>query len=297
MRLATSRTPNDASGILAWRLLKFLSSKRPSAQEKLGNRRLDEARDLAQKNEDLISPSDLKIAKDKLLHAAEIRIGLESRSGFSRFLQARQYRRSAKEALGFVKTVSKRVQDEILGQRPMGLNSMLATTDGGIDLRLCAVMKPKVSTLVEHLYQFKTSSAPESIRSNVELAKVLLKDMNFIYPEARDREKRYTPYSHPIIQQAVNATLFRNRDDAGVVYHEHFSPMPIPVIALVLTVVQWCIDEWSDGQQKDSSWDERTLHGVYSSHISSLFSFQAQGLERNIDVLCQLQCDLLRNAR
>lgn len=71
MRLVTSRTSNDASGVLAWRLLDFLSSKRPSAQEKLGNRRLDEARDLAEKNEDLISPSDLKIAKDKLLQCVQ----------------------------------------------------------------------------------------------------------------------------------------------------------------------------------------------------------------------------------
>jgi hypothetical protein len=71
MRLATSRTPNDASGALALRLLEFLSNKRPSAQEKLGNRRLDEARDLAQRNEDWISPSDLKIAKDKLLQCVQ----------------------------------------------------------------------------------------------------------------------------------------------------------------------------------------------------------------------------------
>ncbi len=42
-------------------------------------------------------------------------------------------------------------------------------------------MKPKVNTLVEHLYHFETSKAPESIRSNVELAKILLRDMNFIY--------------------------------------------------------------------------------------------------------------------
>ena len=32
-------------------------------------------------------------------------------------------------------------------------------------------------------------------------------------------------------------TLFRNKDDVGVVRHEHFSPMPIPIIALTLTVV------------------------------------------------------------
>jgi len=297
MQPATSRTPNDTSGVLASRLLGFLSQRGPSAQEKLGNRRLDEARDFAQRNEDRFSPSDLRIARDKVLHAAEIKAGLKSKSGLSKFLQAREYRKSAKEALRFVKTVSDRARDEVLGQRPVGLNPMLVTTDGGIDLRLFAEMKPKVSTLVEHLYHFKTSKAPESILSNVELAKMLLRDMNFIYPEARDRGKRHSPYSHPIIQEAINVTLFRNKNDVGVVYHEHFSPMPIPVIALILTVVQWCIDEWSDGQRKDSSWEESRLHVVYSSHVSSLLIFQAQGLERNIDVLNQLQCDLLRNAR
>jgi len=63
----TSGTTLDASDVLASRLLDFLSSKRPSAQERLGDRRLDQARDLAQKNGDWISPSDLKIARDKVL--------------------------------------------------------------------------------------------------------------------------------------------------------------------------------------------------------------------------------------
>jgi hypothetical protein len=42
-------------------------------------------------------------------------------------------------------------------------------------------MKPNVTIRVEHLYHFKTSKAPESIRFNVEHAKMLLRDMNFIY--------------------------------------------------------------------------------------------------------------------
>jgi len=184
----------------------------------------------------------------------------------------------------------------VLGQRPLGLNPMLTATDGGVDIRLFAEMKPNVTTCVEHLYHFKTSIAPESIRFNVELAKMLLRDMNFIYPEAHGG-RRHSPYSHPIIQEAINVTLFRYKGDVGVVYHEHFSPMPIPIIALMLTVVQCCIDEWSDGQRKDSNWNEDKLQTVYASHVSSLFIFQAQGLERNIDVLCELQCDLLRNAR
>ena len=43
-------------------------------------------------------------------------------------------------------------------------------------------MKPKVAILVEHRYGFSTSKALESIRSNAELAEMLVRDMNFIYP-------------------------------------------------------------------------------------------------------------------
>jgi len=293
----TSGPTLDASGVLASRLLDFLSNKRPSAQERLGDWRLDQARDLAQRNGDWISSSDLKIARDKVLHAAEVKEGLEWKSGLPKFLQAREYRKSAKEALRFVKTVSDKARDEVLGQRPLGLNPMLTATAGGIDFRLFDEMKPNITTRVENLYHFKTSKAPESIRSNVELAKMLLRDTNFIYHEARDGKGRHSPYSHPIIQEAINVTLFRDENDVGVVLHEHFSPMPIPIIALILTAVQCCIDEWSDGQRKDSSWDEDKLQAVYASHVSALLTFQARGLEGDVDVLCQLQCDLLKKAR
>ena len=57
----------DATGVLAWKLLEYLSNKRPSAQERLGTRRLDEARELAQKNEALISSNDMITARAKLL--------------------------------------------------------------------------------------------------------------------------------------------------------------------------------------------------------------------------------------
>lgn len=61
----SSAPPLDASGVFAWRLLEFLSSRRPSAQEKLGNKRLDKARDLAMKNEAMISLQDMAIVKEK----------------------------------------------------------------------------------------------------------------------------------------------------------------------------------------------------------------------------------------
>jgi hypothetical protein len=44
-------------------------------------------------------------------------------------------------------------------------------------------------------------------------------------------------YRHPIIQKAINILWFKSEDDDGMTFREHFSPIPIPAVALVLTVV------------------------------------------------------------
>jgi len=170
------------------------------------------------------------------------------------------------------------------------------TTGSGVDPRRYAEMKPNVATLVETLYHFSTSQAPDSLRSNRERSQMLLRNMNFVYPEPRDGGKRHRPYRHSIVQRAINVAWFRTRDDVGVVNHEHFSPMPVPIIAITLTVVECCIDEWSSGMRQDSSWDDEKFQAVYTSHVSSLFDFKAHSPTSN-DVLNQLQCDLLKDAR
>ena len=45
------------------------------------------------------------------------------------------------------------------------------------------------------------------------------------------------PYRHSIIQEAINILWFKNKDDDGMTFQEHFSPMPIRAMALVLTAV------------------------------------------------------------
>jgi hypothetical protein len=275
-------------------------------------------------------------------------MGLESKRGLPRYLQAREYRKAAKETLKFVKTVSDRARDATLGHnpafpghdtvsvpRPRGLvpqfdgvpshataqnpipidseaigearfyysPDQLLPTDldvhsdprtTNIRRQLGAEMKPKVTTLVENLYNFKTGQAHASISYNVRRAQGLLRHVNFIYPEPRTGRD---PYRHSIIQRTIDTTWFRDKDDIGVADHEHFSPMPIPIIALTLMVIECCIDEWSSGTRKDSSWDDAKLQTVYDSHVSSLLDFQAHSPASNRDLLYQLQCDLLRNAR
>ena len=46
------------------------------------------------------------------------------------------------------------------------------------------------------------------------------------------------PFRHPALQKAINLAWFRSKDDVGVVFHEHFSPLSIPAIAFILSVVR-----------------------------------------------------------
>ncbi|KAH8987524.1 hypothetical protein EDB86DRAFT_2104177 [Lactarius hatsudake] len=251
---------------------------------------------------------------------AEIKVGLESKRGLPRYLQAREYRKSAKETYKYVKSVSDRARDATLGlgqssavapphptsgQRPRGSlavplqvtvqnlipNDLGASTEAtSLRNRLCDEMRPRLATLVETMYHFKTSRAHASISYNAGRAQELLRNLNFIYPEPRTGRDLYR---HPIIQRAIDTTWFRNKDDVGVVNYEQFSPMPISIIAITLTVIECCIDEWSDGTQRDCNWDDATFQTVYDSHFSSLVDFQAH----RPTSLYQLQCDLSRNAR
>ncbi|KAH9833574.1 uncharacterized protein C8Q71DRAFT_692823, partial [Rhodofomes roseus] len=81
-------------------------------------------------------------------------------------------------------------------------------------------------------------------------------------------------YRHPIIQKAINATWFVNRSDEGVIFKEFFSPaISIGTIALVLTAVQCCIDEWGTGKHAGVSFYENEYKPIYLSHKENLLAF------------------------
>ncbi|KAG6804848.1 hypothetical protein H0H92_002022, partial [Tricholoma furcatifolium] len=51
-----------------------------------------------------------------------------------------------------------------------------------------------------------------------------------------DNDQRKGLYQHKIIQRAVNKMWFQNKRDEGVIFSALFNPMPVPAIALILTV-------------------------------------------------------------
>jgi hypothetical protein len=100
------------------------------------------------------------------------------------------------------------------------------------------------------------------------------------------------PYQHPAIQKAINITWFRDSVDDGLVFKEHFSPLPVPAIAFILTVIECCIDEWRDGSRRETSWEEERFKTVYQSHINSLNEFR----QPDDDLFEQLRSGLCKEA-
>jgi len=88
------------------RLLKFLASKRTSAKVDLGDRCLDEARNLAREHKALIGPDDWQVVEDRFAMMMDMKGVLELNSGTSKLLLAREYCERANDTLRYVKRVS-----------------------------------------------------------------------------------------------------------------------------------------------------------------------------------------------
>ena len=115
-------------------------------------------------------------------------------------------------------------------------------------------MRTKLRRAVATQYEFDRNQTAESISYNVAHTEELLTKMAFIYrvrthcitiwsalisvrSQERNSGNLLHQYRHPIIQKAINILWFKNEDDDGMAFREHFSPIPIPAVALVLTVV------------------------------------------------------------
>jgi len=326
----------------------------PSSQRKLGDENLERARELAVKFESVIDQNDRSIIEERITCALDTKLGLDSKSGISKFRHAQEYRRAARDAFKFAKHASDRGRDEAYYSRLRATSSKPASEGdpdsvmrvarplyrsylscknafptpsereewhvavwseacerAGVTLlplpydegfsdkgtKLLINMKMKIMHAVQSSYGFDTSRAPDSIGHNTRLAHALLTNVTFVYRELKFGGTSHHPYRHPIIQKAIDMTWFQNKDGDGIVFHEYFTPIPVQAIALALTVIECCIDEWTDGTRKASNWNECRYKTVYQSHISSLNELRDHGYPQGGDLLTQIQHDLLRDAR
>ncbi|KAG1867211.1 hypothetical protein DFJ58DRAFT_768940 [Suillus subalutaceus] len=66
---------------------------------------------------------------------------------------------------------------------------------------------------------------------------------------------------------------FANHMDEGILYAKYFNPLPVKMIALVLAVMECCIDEWSTGVRDDIKFSSVSYAPVYLAHLDLLQRF------------------------
>ncbi|KAG1779093.1 hypothetical protein EV702DRAFT_1195608 [Suillus placidus] len=131
-------------------------------------------------------------------------------------------------------------------------------------------LKTKMRALTSSHFGFRTSRSTAAIKQNRDLAESLKDESRFVF---KDWEMKSGIYKTELIQAAVNDMWFANRNDEGVIHGRYFEPLPVEIIALILTAIECCIDEWITEVKEDIKFSSNAYSSVYVGHLSSLQHF------------------------
>jgi hypothetical protein len=80
----------------------------------------------------------------------------------------------------------------------------------------------------------------------------------------------------------VNTIWFKNKRDEGIKYPEFYNPIPEVGLALILTAIECCIDEWASDTRSDVTFFADNYQPIFAEHLKNLDKFddhtKAQGL-------------------
>ncbi|KAK6987778.1 hypothetical protein R3P38DRAFT_2366290, partial [Favolaschia claudopus] len=157
-------------------------------------------------------------------------------------------------------------------QSCMELTDRMATmiTKYGVHGRSYVV--DKVRPLIASTYGFKTGSSDKVKDKNIATYKMLLEESAFHY---KDPEARTGYAKNEIIMDAIVAAWFKTKTGRGITYSEYFSPISLVTLALIFTVIEFGIQEWSTGQFHQATFDETANKIVYDNHLLDLTDWAA----------------------
>ncbi|KIM66098.1 hypothetical protein SCLCIDRAFT_111670, partial [Scleroderma citrinum Foug A] len=131
-------------------------------------------------------------------------------------------------------------------------------------------LKAKLCPLVEVMFNFHSSQTKMAIKKNCALVEELKEGANFAFKVWYERRGFLKA---PIIQKIINTMCFANKNDEGIKHYMWFKPFPLPALALVLSAIECCIDEWMTGTRLDIFFTVHDYCGRYESHLKCLQDF------------------------
>ncbi|KAG9083639.1 hypothetical protein FRC06_004451 [Ceratobasidium sp. 370] len=133
-------------------------------------------------------------------------------------------------------------------------------------------IKDRIRAIVQYGFGFHNPAANrKDAKHNRRLAKKL---------GPTDLKPDTDQYEHPQFIRAIGAGLFWDSNSIGVIFRTQFNPIPVPAVALVLTMMQACIAEWTLGHYKPQQLDIEKQQANYESHLLGLYEYEKTTKQR-----------------
>ncbi|KAF9457578.1 hypothetical protein BDZ94DRAFT_1272833 [Collybia nuda] len=132
-------------------------------------------------------------------------------------------------------------------------------------------LKDKICPLVGPAYGFKTlTDKPAIIAKNLKIYTSLISNSSFHY---KDPCSLSGYCGHSIILDAVRGIWFNNQAAPGLEFSSYFSPIRIVSLALILTAIEFCIQEFSTGRFVQAVFDEKDNKLRFEAHLQDLMEW------------------------
>ncbi|KAF8800509.1 hypothetical protein BYT27DRAFT_7227440 [Phlegmacium glaucopus] len=136
--------------------------------------------------------------------------------------------------------------------------------------RMCNLVKKRGSRICGHvlaivrpqiiaIYSFNRKVTPQAKTRNRTLCETLL-------------ENRAFHYKNKIISEIIYLAWFEDKTSQGPLLPHYFNPIPIETLAFILTVIDFCLQEWSTGtfiQAKFFKKDVLASHKAYRLEVEA----------------------------
>ncbi|TDL22033.1 hypothetical protein BD410DRAFT_803848 [Rickenella mellea] len=131
-------------------------------------------------------------------------------------------------------------------------------------------IKTKCANAIGGHYQIPGSRNPADLKKFVAW---LLADSNFAFGgldlanQTRDNQK---PYMHPIIAEILQKQWFSSKRAEGYKFREKFNPIPLALIAIIVTGVEAALQDWKEGQYSRTDFTTDLNAPRWDHHVSGL---------------------------
>ncbi|KAG9075915.1 hypothetical protein FS749_012356 [Ceratobasidium sp. UAMH 11750] len=138
-------------------------------------------------------------------------------------------------------------------------------------------VKDRLRPLAAFIHKFQHCvETQQDIQDNLDI-------FNLVYPNSFHCTQ-YSPreghYESPHLARFIAAALFYAPSSVGVQFPDYFKRMPLTIVAFVLAVWQFCLEEWSNGWYESRDLGASFMLDKYEAHLAGLKDLEEVAPER-----------------